>query len=170
LAAAPQQRAETPDANWLKQDVAYIITDRERVAYKRLGTDEERAEFIKQFWERRNPTPGSATNPFKEEHYRRVAFADSRYTAESGLSGWKTDRGRIYIMYGPADEIESHPGGGSYQRPAVEGGGATVTYPFEQWKYRWIEGIGTSVIIEFFDKDRNGEYRMTMDPKEKEIR
>jgi GWxTD domain-containing protein len=170
LAAAPQQRAETPDANWVKHDVSYIITDRERLAYKRLGTDEERAEFIKQFWELRNPTPGSATNPFKEEHYRRVAYADTRYTAESSLPGWKTDRGRIYIMYGPADEIESHPAGGSYERPAVEGGGATVTYPFEQWKYRWIEGIGTNIIIEFFDKGRNGEYRMTMDPKEKEIK
>ncbi len=79
----------------------------------------------------------------------------------------KTDRGRIYIQYGPPDEIESHPSGGKYTRPAEEGGGETVTYAFEQWRYRHIESIGDRIIIEFVDKEKNGEYRMTMDPKGK---
>jgi GWxTD domain-containing protein len=167
--AAPAKEAESVYSKWLKEDAAYIITDAERAAFKRLGTDEERERFIEQFWERRDPTPGTIENEFKEEHYRRLAMANARYTSTSGLPGWKTDRGRIYITYGPADEIESHPAGGGYQRPPEQGGGATTVYPFEQWKYRFIDGIGTNVIIEFVDKDRNGEYRMTMDPNEKEL-
>ena len=93
----------------------YIITDEERQAFKRLTTDEEREQFIEQFWLRRDPTPDTAENEFKEEHYRRIAYANEHYA--SGIPGWKTDRGRIYITFGPPDEIESHPSGGSYERP-----------------------------------------------------
>lgn len=156
----------TPYRKWLSEDVTYIITDEERAAFKRLQTDEEREQFIEQFWLRRDPTPDSVENEFKEEHYRRIAYANEHYA--SGIPGWKTDRGRIYITYGPADEIESHPSGGTYERPPEEGGGTTSTYPFEQWRYRWIEGIGTNIIIEFVDPTMTGEYRMTMDPSEKD--
>jgi GWxTD domain-containing protein len=152
LQAAPQEKAESPYTKWMNEDVAYIITGRERAAFQRLGTEAERQEFIEQFWDRRNPAPGSLNNPFKEEHYRRIAYANSRFASQSGLPGWKTGRGRIYITYGPPDEIESHPSGGTYGRPA------------ELWKYHSIPGVGTNVIMEFVDKDRNGEYRMTMDP------
>jgi GWxTD domain-containing protein len=145
----------TPSTKWLQEDVAYIITDQERAAYKRLATDEEREHFIEQFWLRRDPTPGTPENEFKEEHYRRIAYANQHYAA-AGISGWKTDRGRIYITYGPADEIESHPSGGA------------STHPFEQWRYRFIEGMGTNIIIEFVDSTRTGEYRMTLDPSEKD--
>jgi GWxTD domain-containing protein len=161
-----RKELETPYRKWLNEDVAYIITDEERQAFKRLQTDEEREQFIEQFWLRRDPTPDTAENEFKEEHYRRIAYANERYA--SGIPGWKADRGRIYITFGPPDEIESHPSGGSYQRPAEEGGGTTSTYPFEQWRYRWIEGIGTDIIIEFVDPTMTGEYRMTMDPSEKD--
>jgi GWxTD domain-containing protein len=152
---------------WLKEEVAYIITNQERTEFKKLHTDAERDRFIEQFWERRDPTPGTPENEFKDEHYRRIAYANGRFTI-SAFPGWKTDRGRIYIEYGPPDEIDSHPSGGKYTREPEQGGGQTVTYPFEQWRYRFIEGIGNNVILEFVDKAKTGEYRLTMDPKEKE--
>jgi GWxTD domain-containing protein len=161
-----RKELETPYRKWLNEDVAYIITDEERAAFKRLQTDEEREQFIEQFWLRRDPTPDTVENEFKEEHYRRIAYANEHYA--SGIPGWKTDRGRIYITYGPPDEIEAHPSGGSYERPPEEGGGETSTFPFEQWRYRWIEGVGTNIIIEFVDPTMTGEYHMTMDPSEKD--
>jgi GWxTD domain-containing protein len=161
-----RKELETPFRKWLNEDVAYIITDEERQAFKRLATDDEREQFIEQFWLRRDPTPDSQENEFKEEHYRRIAYANERFA--SGIPGWKTDRGRIYIAFGPPDENESHPSGGTYERPIEEGGGTTSTFPFEKWRYRWIEGIGNDVIIEFVDPTMTGEYRMTMDPSEKD--
>jgi len=161
-----RKELETPYRKWLNEDVAYIITDEERTAFKRLQTDEEREQFIEQFWLRRDPTPDTIENEFKEEHYRRIAYANEQFA--SGIPGWKTDRGRIYITYGPPDEKETHPSGGSYERPPEEGGGTTSTFPFEQWRYRYIEGVGTDIIIEFVDPTMSGEYRMTMDPSEKD--
>ncbi len=161
-----RKELEGPYRKWLNEDVSYIITDEERTAFKRFSTDEEKEQFIEQFWLRRDPSPDTAENEFKEEHYRRIAYANERYA--SGIPGWKTDRGRIYITFGPPDEIESHPSGGSYERPMEEGGGTTSTYPFEKWRYRWIEGINTDVNIEFVDPTMTGEYRMTMDPSEKD--
>jgi GWxTD domain-containing protein len=161
-----RKELETPYKKWLSEDVGYIITDEERQAFKHLNTDEEREQFIEQFWLRRDPTPDTVENEFKEEHYRRIAYANEHYA--SGIPGWKADRGRIYITFGPPDEIESHPSGGSYQRPSEEGGGETSTYPFEQWRYRYIDGIGNNIIIEFVDTTMSGEYRMTMDPSEKD--
>ena len=161
-----RKELETPYRKWLNEDVAYFITDEERAAFKRLQTDEEREQFIEQFWLRRDPTPDTLENEFKEEHYRRIAYANENFA--SGIPGWKTDRGRIYITYGPPDEKESHPSGGSYERPPEEGGGTTSTFPFEQWRYRYIEGVGSDIIIEFVDPTMSGEYRMTMDPSEKD--
>jgi len=155
-----------PWKKWMNEDVTYIITDEERQAFKRLNTDEERQQFVEQFWLRRDPTPDTEENEYKEEHYRRIEYANDHYA--SGIPGWKTDRGMIYIKYGPADEVESHPSGGSYQRPYEEGGGETSTYPFEDWRYRYIEGVGTNVIIEFVDTTMTGEYKITLDPGEKD--
>ena len=157
---------ESAYKKWLSDEVPYIITDQERAAFKKLSTDDEREQFVEQFWERRNPNPGSPENEFKEEYYRRIAYANEHYA--SGIPGWKTDRGRIYVMYGPPDEIESHPSGGTYIRPPEEGGGETATYPFEQWRYRYIDGIGSNIILEFVDPTMTGEYRLTMDPGEKD--
>jgi GWxTD domain-containing protein len=151
---------------WLDEDVRWIITDEERSAFKQLSNDEERDQFIEAFWQRRDPTPDTIENEFKEEHYRRIAYANEHFPA--GIPGWKTDRGRMYIMYGPADEIESHPSGGTYDRPMEEGGGTTSTYPFETWRYRYIEGVGQEIIIEFVDTCMCGDYHMTIDRSEKD--
>jgi len=151
---------------WLNEDVVWIITDEERAAFKQLSNDEERDNFIEAFWQRRDPTPDTEENEYKEEHYRRIAYANEHFPA--GIPGWKSDRGRIYIMYGPADEVDSHPSGGSYERPMEEGGGETSTYPFEDWRYRYLEGIGQEVIIEFVDTCMCGDYHMTIDRSEKD--
>ena len=151
---------------WLDEDVRWIITDEERSAFMQLSNDEERDQFIEAFWARRDPTPDTPENEFKEEHYARIAYANEHFAA--GIPGWKTDRGRIYIMYGKPDEIESHPSGGTYDRPMEEGGGTTSTYPFEDWRYRYLEGVGQEVIIEFVDTCMCGDYHMTMDRSEKD--
>jgi GWxTD domain-containing protein len=152
--------------SWLDQDVRWIISDEERKAFMNLSNDEERDKFIEAFWDRRNPNPDSEDNEFKDEHYRRIEYANEHFAA--GVQGWRTDRGRIYIVFGPADEVESHPSGGTYQRPMEEGGGETSTYPFEDWRYRHIDGIGEQVIVEFVDTCMCGEYHMTMDRGEKD--
>jgi GWxTD domain-containing protein len=161
-----KKELETPYRKWLNEDVAYIITQEERDAFKKLDTDDQREQFIEQFWLRRDPTPDTEENEFKEEHYRRIAYANEHFA--SGVPGWKTDRGRIYIMYGPPDDIDDHSSGGTYERPREEGGGQTSTYPFQQWRYRYIEGVGTGVVIEFVDPTMSGEFHMTMDPSEKD--
>ncbi len=163
---AAQKEMESAYQNWLSGPVGYIITPEERAAFKKLATDDEREQFIEAFWERRNPNPGSPENEFKEEFYRRIAYANEHYS--SGIPGWKTDRGRIYITWGPPDEVDSHPSGGTYVRPPEEGGGETATYPFEDWRYRYLDGIGTNVILEFVDPTMTGEYHLTMDPGEKD--
>jgi GWxTD domain-containing protein len=157
-----------PYEKWALEDVVYIISDEERTAFNRLTTDEEREKFVEQFWLRRDPTPSTPENEFKEEHYRRIAYANNHFGIP-GLAGWRTDRGRIYIQYGPPDEIEAHSAGGKYERPMAQGGGEIETFPFEQWRYRYIDGVGQNIIIEFIDPQKNGEYRMTMDPSEKDI-
>jgi GWxTD domain-containing protein len=163
---ALRKELEGPWKKWLNEDVVYIITDEERNAFKHLQTDEEREQFVEGFWKRRDPTPDTEENEYKEELYRRIAYANEHYA--SGIPGWKTDRGMIYIKYGPADEVDSHPSGGSYQRPYQEGGGETSTYPFEDWRYRYLDGIGSDINIEFVDTTMTGEYHMTMDPSEKD--
>ncbi len=163
---ALRQELSKPFKKWLDEDVRWIITDEERAAFKQLSNDEERDQFIEQFWLRRDPTPDTVENEFKEEHYRRIAYANEHFAA--GIPGWRTDRGRIYVMYGPADQIDAHPSGGSYDRPPEEGGGQTSTYPFETWRYRYLEGVGQEVEIEFVDPCMCGEYHMTMDRSEKD--
>jgi GWxTD domain-containing protein len=151
---------------WVDEDVRWIITDQELKAFKNLSNDEERDAFIENFWQRRNPSPDSPENEFREEHYRRIAYANEHYAA--GKPGWKTDRGHIYISFGKPDSIESHPSGGSYERPMDEGGGETSTFPFEVWHYRYLEGIGENIDIEFVDTCQCGDYHMTIDRSEKD--
>ena len=152
--------------DWLDKDVTYIITDEERKAFKKLATDDERERFIEEFWRRRDPDPDTDENEFKEEYYERIAYANEHFS--SGIPGWKTDRGRIWIMYGKPDERETHPMGGSYERPSYEGGGSTSTYPFEIWFYRYLAGVGSGVEIEFVDPTGSGEYRIARNPNEKD--
>jgi GWxTD domain-containing protein len=152
--------------DWLDKDVAYIITDEERKAFKKLETDDERERFIEEFWRRRDPDPDTEENEFREEYYERIAYANEHYA--SGVPGWKTDRGRIYITWGKPDEVESHPSGGSYDREPSEGGGSTSTYPFERWFYRYLPGVGSGVEIEFVDPTGSGEYRIARNADEKD--
>ncbi|MEY3282625.1 MAG: hypothetical protein RIR86_638 [Acidobacteriota bacterium] len=151
---------------WVDEDVRWIITDEERKTFNTLKTDDEREQFIEQFWLRRDPDPDTDVNEYREEYYQRIAYANERYT--SGIPGWKTDRGRIYIMFGKPDQTESHPSGGSYNRPIWEGGGTTATYPFEIWWYRYIEGVGSDIEIEFVDPTGSGEYRIARNANEKD--
>ena len=155
-----------PYRKWLDEDVILIITDEERKTFNTLATEEEREQFIEQFWLRRDPDPDTYENEYREEYYQRIAYANEKYT--SGIPGWKTDRGRIYIVFGKPDQIESHPSGGSYDRPTWEGGGTTSTYPFEIWWYRYIEGVGSDIEIEFVDPTGSGEYRIARGPDEKD--
>jgi GWxTD domain-containing protein len=152
--------------DWLEKDVAYVITDEERKAFKKLETDDERERFIEEFWRRRDPDPDTDENEFREEYYERIAYANEHYA--SGIPGWKTDRGRIYITWGKPDEVESHPSGGSYNRESYEGGGSTSTYPFERWFYRYLPGVGSGIEIEFVDPTGSGEYRIARNPDEKD--
>ena len=165
-AKALKQELSKTYKKWLDEDVVYIISDEERKAFKQLSNDEERDQFIEAFWQRRDPTPDTEENEFKEEHYRRIEYANEHFAA--GIPGWKSDRGRIYIVYGAADEIDSHPSGGTYERPMEEGGGETSTFPFEDWRYRYLEGIGQEVIIEFVDTCMCGDFHMTLDRSEKD--
>lgn len=150
---------------WL-DDVAVIMTDEERKAFLELGTNEEREQSIEIFWNRRKPDPESADNTYKEEYYRRLAYADERFA--SGILGRKTDRGRMYILWGPPDEIETHPTGGTYQRPYEQGGGSTTTFAWELWRYRHLDEVGENIEIEFVDPTGTGEYHITSDPCEKD--
>lgn len=152
--------------DWINKDVAYIITDEERRAFNRLATDDEREQFIYEFWRRRDPDPDTEENEYKEEYYERIAYSNEHFT--SGKPGWMTDRGRIYIKFGKPNELESHPTGGPYERPSYHGGGSTVTYPFEIWFYRYIEGVGSGIEIEFVDPTGTGEYRIARSPEEKD--
>jgi GWxTD domain-containing protein len=161
-----RKELETPYKRWLNEEVVYIISDEERKAFQHLNTDEERENFIEQFWLRRDPTPDTEENEFREEHYRRIAYANETFA--SGIPGWKTDRGMIYIKFGPPDEREEHASGGFYERPIEEGGGETSTFPFEKWRYRYLEGLGNDVNIEFVDTTMTGEFHMTQDPSEKD--
>src|ERR1700690_1992324 len=167
-AKALKQELSKTYKKWLDEDVIYIISDEERKAFKQLSNDEERDQFIEAFWQRRDPPPDTEENEFKEEHYRRIEYANEHFAA--GIPGWKSDRGQMYIKFGPADEIESHPSGGSYDRPMEEGGGQTSTFPFEDWRYRYLEGVGQEVIIEFVDTCMCGDYHMTIDRSEKDAR
>ncbi len=161
-----EREADKYYQKWMDQDVLYIITDEEREIFQELSTADEKDQFIEQFWQRRDTDLTTAINEYKEEHYRRLAFVNQKYG--SGIPGWKTDRGRTYIMYGPADEIEYYAGG-SYLRKPWEGGGRTATYPFEIWYYNYLPGVGGDIELEFVDRSFSGEFKLAMYPWEKDM-
>ncbi len=165
-----QRRAKAEPNNafleWPEKDVSLIITPDELKAYQKLQTDEEREQFIRIFWDARDPDPDTEENEYKEEYYERIAYANEHFA--SGKPGWMTDRGRIYIKFGKPDQIESYPTGGSYQRLPHEGGGSTSTYPFERWFYRHIPGVRSGIDIEFVDPTGSGEFRLARSLNEKD--
>ena len=162
-------REEDPDRRfkkWLDEDVGYIITPEETAVFKSLKTTEEKEQFIEQFWARRDSDPATVVNEFKEEHYRRITYANDNF--KSAVDGWFTDRGRIYIVFGPPASIERNPMGGTYIRPLSEGGGITDTYPFEVWHYNHIPALGRGFNLEFVDPTQTGEYRMALRDTDKD--
>jgi GWxTD domain-containing protein len=156
----------SPYKKWLNEDVAYIISDDERKLFLKLQTNEEREQYIEAFWQRRNPDQDSPENSYKEEHYRRIAYANEHFS--SGMEGWRTDRGRMYIMWGAPTSKETHTQGEDYQRPLEEGGGDTKTYAWEKWNYNFVEGLGSNVDLEFVDPSGTSEFHLTSDPSEKD--
>ena len=132
---------------WLDEDVVYIIEDPERTAFEGLGTNEERQRFIESFWLRRDPTSGTITNEYREEHYRRIAEANLRFSF-GGTQGWQSDRGRIYIVYGEPESVES----------GVSGAGQPASFALERWRYAYIEGLGENAELTFVDANRTGVY------------
>jgi len=147
---------------WMENEVAYIITDEEKALFDKLSTDEERDRFVEDFWRRRDPEPRTAENEYKIEYYRRIAYANDRYA--SGIPGWKSDRGRVYITLGPPDSIETHPAGSYYEGGLTSHGGSTLTYPLQVWTYRRIPWIGDDVRIEFVDKSSSGAFKLLSGP------
>jgi GWxTD domain-containing protein len=178
--AQPRQQAQSPDQQprrvkaepnkvfreWPKE-VEPIMTDAERKAYPKLQTDEERAQFIDNFWRTRDPDPDTEENEYKDEYYERIQYANEHFS--SGKPGWLTDRGRIYVKFGKPDDVESHPAGGQYERAYYEGTGSAAVYPFERWFYRNLPGVRSGVEIEFVDPSGTGEYRIARNPFEKEV-
>ena len=91
-------------SQWLKKDVAYIITNEERATFRGLSSDEAREKFIERFWELRNPNPGAPTNSFKDDHYQRLEYASQHFSPSGRSDGWATHMGRIYITLGPPQQ------------------------------------------------------------------
>ena len=154
-----------PYQKWLDEDVRYLINNEERAEFAKLETDQQRDKFIADFWERRNPHPGSEPNKIKEEHYRRLAYVNEHFA--EGVPGYKTDRGRVYILFGPPDEREQHP--------STFGSGDTsdtphdVSHPSDVWRYHNLGGVGYDVFFQFIDKCRCGTYELQHDPSKKMI-
>ena len=164
--SSQQEDAEDYFKKWMKEDAVYIISEDEKSVFNKLSTLDEKEQFIEQFWHRRDPDLRTAANEYKEEHYRRIAYVNERF--HSGKPGWKSDRGRVYIIHGEPAEIEAYPSGGFYDRPFDEGGGQTTVYPFEIWRYRHIDGVGDDIMLEFVDDSFTGDYHLTLNPEEKD--
>jgi GWxTD domain-containing protein len=154
-----------PYRAWLDEDVRWIITDQERAGFQKLSTDAQRDQFVMAFWTRRDPTPGTPENEFKEEHYRRLAYANQHFAAT--IPGWKTDRGRVYIVYGPPDQIESHPSRAVREELLPTKDVTGSANPYEVWHYRHLKVIGQDVTVKFVDSCRCGDYRRKVEPSEK---
>jgi GWxTD domain-containing protein len=163
----PQAEGTNFLAKWPDEEVPYLITAEERDAFQKLRTDQERDLFINAFWLRRDPSPGTLNNGYRDEYYKRIVVANQRFS--TGIPGWRTDRGRIWIMSGPPDEIETHAQGGTYIRRDQDGTSRTNTFPFERWRYRYIEGLGNNIILEFVDTARDGNYRLEYDSSDKQF-
>src|SRR5678815_4983843 len=160
-----KQEPKKAFVNWIN-DVDLILTQSEREAWKKLATDDEREKFIEDFWRSRDRDPDTEENEFKQEFFERIAYANEHFA--SGKPGRLTDRGRIYIKFGKPNEVQSHPAGGLYERPATEGGGSTSTYPFEKWFYRNLPNVASGVEIEFVDPSGTGEYLIAHNPNYKD--
>jgi GWxTD domain-containing protein len=111
LAATAAKRPQlTPRyEHWIDREVNYLITDQEQKTFFSLSTDHDRDAFIERFWAIRNPDPNSPGNAFREEHYRRLEYANSHFGVPSADDGWNTDRGMVYITLGPPQQKRPYP-------------------------------------------------------------
>lgn len=132
---------------WLEEEVVYIITSLEKNVFLQLETDREREHFIEAFWKQRDPTQGTPTNEFKEEHYQRIQHANYSFGRSAPIPGWKTDRGRFYILLGDPQDIERFSG-------------ETQIYNSEVWFYQGLSqyGLPSGFHLIFFQKDGAGDY------------
>jgi GWxTD domain-containing protein len=145
--------------NWLAEDAIYIITPEERCAFLRVETDEERNQFIEQFWYRRASDPISLDYDFKAEHYRRIVFANEKYGGH--LAGWKTDRGRVYVPFGLPDSLDVYANRGATDTPPSKGS-QTDLHPAEKWHYKYVQGLGENVQFEFEYKASYKDYFLSV--------
>jgi GWxTD domain-containing protein len=132
---------------WLDKEVVYIITAKERDVFRELDTDRERDLFIEAFWKQRDPTPGTPRNEFKEEHYKRWRYANEYFGRGTPRPGWMTDRGRVYIVLGPPQNIE-------------ENDNINGVFPTQVWFYQGdpAYGLPAGFNLIFFKKQGIGEY------------
>jgi len=146
-ATAQKQKLEKNYKEWLERDVAYFITKDERNTFLNLTSNEQRDHFIENFWELRNPTPGSPENSFKNDVYQRIAYANSHFGAGSGGEGWRTDRGRTYITLGPPQQTEVH-----YN--------AANLFPLEIWFYSFNHpALPPFFYVMFYQHEGFGDFR-----------
>ena len=112
LSGVPVEKPKLPERyqRWLDEEVVYIMARMERAVFLQLRTDRERDLFMEAFWKHRDPTPASPENEFKTEHLRRVAYANQYLGREGSVPGWKTDRGRMYILLGEPQDIQKYAG------------------------------------------------------------
>ncbi len=158
-----KQRLSKKYKKWLNEEVIYIISRNEKKIFKSMTADEQREYFIKSFWKRRDYTPDTALNEFKEEHYRRIEYADKNFF--EGTAGWRSDRGRIYIMFGPADFFESNPSGSSGF--LFDLSAPTAEFPSVVWTYKYIPGMKTRtsrIDFTFVNYYNSGKYRLVTNP------
>ncbi len=148
---------------WLEQEVVYIISQNEKEVFRSLITDEQREDFVRNFWKRHDPSPDTLFNEYREEHYRRIEYANDNFF--EGIAGWRTDRGRTYIMFGPPDFLESNPGGG--RGFLFDPSGPTGEFPSEVWIYRGIPGLKTRlsrIEFTFINYYNSGKYQLVTNP------
>ncbi|MFQ5722471.1 MAG: GWxTD domain-containing protein, partial [Candidatus Aminicenantales bacterium] len=149
LSVSPESLHNLPPEfkKWLEEDVAYIISPLEKEVFLQLKTDKERELFIEAFWKQRDPTPGTPRNEFKEEHYRRLHYANYRFGRGVPKPGWKTDRGRIYIILGEPRDIQRYVGESEICNTEV-------------WFYQGLSqyGLPAGFNLIFFQKNNIGEY------------
>ena len=150
-AAADERVDRLPEEHktWLERDVVYIITERERDVFLSLETLDERNRFIEAFWRKRDPNRTTPENEYRVEHYRRLDYANTYLGRETFRPGWRTDRGRYYILLGEPREIQRFDGYGKIVSTHL-------------WFYQGDPrmGIPSFFYLLFFKRNDFGEYRL----------
>jgi len=133
--------------DWIEEEVGYIISPKEKAVFLQLGNDREREMFITAFWKARDNDPNTPENPFKDEHYRRIEYANKNFGRGRKAGGWRSDMGRIYILLGEPRTIERYEN-------------ETNLYPMIVWFYSGLTGSGlpNSFNVVFFKEDSAGDF------------